>query len=279
MAPISPFMAEDIYRRLTEDFDGFAESVHHCEYPVADEGKINKELDYAMNSAENIVRLGRAARKQANIKVRQPLPRLIIINEKGSAPAGLNDLLQIILEELNVKKLDFSSDWRKYFTLEAVPLFNKIGPRFGKLTLTPEQITDIQKQESIKIKFDEGEKVLTSEEITIKVVPENGFAVAVDSHLKVVLDLALTDELLAEGFARELVNKIQNMRRNAGLEVTDRIKLGVSNSKQVEKAIKVFGDYIKSETLAVLLDDQVERSIKKEWNINGVTTLIALERN
>jgi len=241
-----------------------------------------------MNSAENIVRLGRAARKQANIKVRQPLPRLIIINEKGSAPAGLNDLLQIILEELNVKKLDFSSDWRKYFTLEAVPLFNKIGPRFGKLapriadavkTLTPEQITDIQKQESIKIKFDEGEKVLTSEEITIKVVPENGFAVAVDSHLKVVLDLALTDELLAEGFARELVNKIQNMRRNAGLEVTDRIKLGVSNSKQVEKAIKVFGDYIKSETLAVLLDDQVERSIKKEWNINGVTTLIALERN
>ena len=288
MAPISPFMAEDIYRRLTEDFDGFAESVHHCEYPVADESKINKKLDYAMTSAENIVRLGRAARKQANIKVRQPLPRLVVINEKGAAPAGLSDLLQIILEELNVKKLDFSSDWKKYFTFEAEPLFNKIGPRYGKLAprvanavkaLTPEQIIDIQKQGSIKIKVDESEKVLTSEEIAINVVPENGFAVAVDSHLKVVLDLALTDELLAEGFARELVNKIQNMRRNAGFEVTDRIKLGVSSSEQAQKAIKMFGDYIKNETLAVLLDDQTKRKIKKEWNINGVATLIALEKN
>jgi len=288
MAPISPFMAEDIYRRLTEDFDGFTESVHHCEYPVANEGRINKELDHAMASAENIVRLGRAARKQANIKVRQPLPRLVVIYEKGAAPAGLSDLLQIILEELNVKKLDFSSDWKEYFTFKAEPLFNMIGPRHGKLAprvanavkaLTPEQIIDIQKQGSIKIKVDESEKVLTSEEIAINVVPENGFAVAVDSHLKVVLDLALTDELLAEGFARELVNKIQNMRRNAGFEVTDRIKLGVSSSEQAEKAIKMFGDYIKNETLAVLLDDQAERKIKKEWNINGVTTLITLEKN
>ena len=119
---------------------------------------------------------------------------------------------------------------------------------------------------------------MTTDEIAINVSPKKGFAAAADSRLKVALDLKLNEELLAEGFARELVNKIQNMRKTSGLQVTDRIKLGVSASEQAGRAIALFGNYIKNETLANQLDDKLDRDVKKEWNINGVNTIIALEK-
>lgn len=119
---------------------------------------------------------------------------------------------------------------------------------------------------------------MTSDEILIKVIAREGYAAAADSQLKAAIDLEMTDELLAEGFARELINKIQNMRKSGGLEVTDRIHLGISASPEAERAAAMFGDYIKSETLAVDLDKIIEREIKQEWNINGVDTIIALEK-
>ena len=120
--------------------------------------------------------------------------------------------------------------------------------------------------------------MLTSDEILIKVMAREGYATAADSQLKAAIDLKMTDELLAEGFARELINKIQNMRKGGGLEVTDRIHLGISSSQQADRAMEMFGDYIKSETLAVDLDTIIEREIRQEWNINGVDTTIALEK-
>ena len=119
---------------------------------------------------------------------------------------------------------------------------------------------------------------MTSDEIHVKVMAREGYAAAADSQLKVAIDLRMTDELLAEGFARELVNKIQNMRKSGGLEVTDRIRLGISSSPEAQQALKSFGDYIASETLAVGLDSDIDRRIKKEWNINGIDTVIALEK-
>ena len=287
MAPISPFFAEDIYLRLTENLNGFAESVHHCDFPVADEDKINKELDYNMATAENIVRLGRAARKKANIKVRQPLSRLIVINDKGKPPAGLENLHGIILEELNIKNIEFTNNLRDYIVLKAEPIFKQIGPRFGRLaqkvakainTMTSDQINQFQKNGKIKINVEGTEKVLTSDEIVIKVVPAEGFTAAADNLIKVAIELRLDERLQAEGFARELVNRIQNMRKNAGLEVTDRIKLGISHSSQSEMAVKMFGQYIKNETLAVEIDDKVDRDIKQQWKINGMDTIITLEK-
>jgi len=287
MAPISPFMSEDIYRRLTESFEGFSESVHHCDFPIADEALIDNKLDYVMETAIDIVHLGRAARKQANIKVRQPLSRLVVMNDTGKAPAGLENLFRVILEEINVKEIEFINDGSKYITFIAEPLFNRIGPKYGKLaskvaeivkSLTYNQILQIQEKGSLKIIVDDSEYLLTLDEITVKVVAEEGYAAAVDNRLKAAIDLTMTEELLAEGFARELINKIQNMRRDSGFEVTDRIKLGVSHSEQCSKAIDLFGDYIKNETLTVELDNNTDRGTGKEWNINGVVTLIAIEK-
>ena len=287
IAPIAPFLSEDIFHRLTENFDGFEESIHHCNFPETDESKINKDLDYAMDIATHIVHLGRSARKQANVKVRQPLARLIVVNDNGKTPSGLDNLFNVILEELNVKNIEFTKDWAGYFSYKAEPLFNQIGPKFGKLAprvadavraLTSDQAFELQQKGSMKITVEESEKVLTSDEITVKVISENGYSAVADSHLKVAVDLTLNDSLKAEGFARELINKIQNMRKDAGLEVTDRIKLGISKSEQSENTVKMFGDYIKNETLAVELDEQIDRDIKKEWNINGVSTIIALEK-
>jgi isoleucyl-tRNA synthetase len=287
MAPISPFLAEDIYLRLTENLNGFAKSVHHCDFPISDESKINKELDYNMATAENIVRLGRAARKEANIKVRQPLSRLIVINEKGIPPAGLENLQGIILEELNIKNIEFTDNLQNYIVLKAEPIFKQIGPRFGKLApkvagaikaMTSDQLIQFQKNGKLKISIEGTEKVLTSDEIVIKVVPLESFAAAADNLIKVAVELSLDDRLRAEGFARELVNRIQNMRKNAGLEVTDRIKLGISHSSQSEMTVKMFGQYIKNETLAVEIDNKVNRDIKQQWNINGMDTIITLEK-
>jgi len=287
MAPIAPFMAEDVYHRLTQGFSGFAESVHHCDFPEATDHAIDKDLDYAMSLAENIVRLGRAARKEANIKVRQPLLKLIVMSDSGRIPAGLEACRQVILEELNVKNLEFTDRADKYLTYKAEPIFKLIGPKFGSLAqkiaqavkaFDDVQAEQLQKNGEITVSINGNEKILTVEEIAVKVMPKKGFAAAADNRLKIALDLALSEELLAEGFARELVNKIQNMRKTSGLEVTDRIRLGVSASEQAGKAIKSFGNYIKNETLANELDHKLDRQIKKEWNINGVNTIIALEK-
>ncbi|MCP4582595.1 MAG: isoleucine--tRNA ligase [candidate division Zixibacteria bacterium] len=286
-APIAPFITEDIYRRMTESFEGFAESIHHEGFPIADESKVNKELNFAMSIAENIVSLGRAARKDANVKVRQPVANLIVINDSGEAPAGLENLFQVILEELNVKSIEFTSAADNYIGLIAEPIFKVIGPKFGKLApqiaesvkaMTDSQLSELRSTGSIKITCGDSEKVLTSEEILIKVRAKEGYAAAADGRLKVAINLTMTEQLLAEGFARELINKIQNMRKGGGLEVTDRIHLGISQSTEADQAVKMFGDYIVNETLAVGLDTDVSRKIKKEWNINGIDTVIALEK-
>jgi len=144
--------------------------------------------------------------------------------------------------------------------------------------MTSDQINQFQKNGKIKINVEGTEKVLTSDEIVIKVVPAEGFTAAADNLIKVAIELRLDERLQAEGFARELVNRIQNMRKNAGLEVTDRIKLGISHSSQSEMAVKMFGQYIKNETLAVEIDDKVDRDIKQQWKINGMDTIITLEK-
>jgi isoleucyl-tRNA synthetase len=287
MAPVSPFMAEDIYLRLTEHIKGSPESVHHCDFPVADKNKIDKNLDYIMAQAENIVSLGRAARKDANVKIRQPLARMIVINETGKPPAGLDKLYHIILEELNIKNIEFTSDGQKYVSLKAQPIFKEIGPKFGPLApkiaeaiknMTDKQTAAFQADGEIKLMIDGFEKMLTQNEIALKVSPATGYAAAADSKLKVAIDLALDEQLLAEGFARELVNKIQNMRKSAGLEVVDRIKLGISKSPEADKALALFEDYLKNETLAVEITNDTNKETKQTWDINGVQTEIAITK-
>jgi isoleucyl-tRNA synthetase len=287
MAPISPFMAEDIYIRLTEQIKDSPESIHHCDFPIADEIKIDKSLDYAMSLAENIVGLGRAARKEANIKVRQPLSRIIVINDNGKPPAGLERLQHIILEELNIKSIEFTNDGQRFVSLKAQPVFKEIGPKFGSLAprvaeaikgMNEKQASEFQANNTIRLMVEGAEKLLTEAEIALKVTPAEGYAAAADSRLKVAIDLKLDDRLLAEGFARELVNKIQNMRKGAGLEVIDRIRLGISRSPEADKAFAGFSDYLKNETLAVDIDNDTDKDIKQTWDINGVQTIVAISK-
>lgn len=287
MAPIAPFFAEDIYRRLTESFEGYPESVHHCDFPTADESWIDKNLDYAMDQAINLVSLGRAARKEASVKVRQPLKKMIVINESGKPPAGFVELDSIILQELNIKELEFTANGDRFVKVTAEPIFKEIGPKFGAMAqkvaaairgMNAEQIAELGDKGSVALVVDGQQKVLTSAEIAIKVTPAAGFAVAADSKVKVALDLELDERLLAEGFARELVNKIQNMRKSAGFEVTDRIRVGISKSPHAEKALSGFGDYIKSETLAVEIDHSLDRKFNQKWDVNGVETTIAIDK-
>lgn len=287
MAPVSPFMAEDIYLRLTEHIKGSPESVHHCDFPVADESKVDKNLDYAMSLAENIVSLGRAARKDANTKIRQPLSRMIVISETGQAPAGLDKLQHIILEELNIKSIEFSNEGQKFISLKAQPVFKEIGPKFGPLAprvaeaikaMDEKQTAIFQTVGSTIVMIDGEEKLLTETEIVLKVSPAKGYAAAADSRLKVAIDLTLDEQLLAEGFARELVNKIQNMRKSTGLEVIDRIRLGISKSPEADKAIALFSDYLKNETLAVEINNDTDKENKQVWDVNGVQTEIGITK-
>jgi isoleucyl-tRNA synthetase len=200
----------------------------------------------------------------------------------------LNPLVNVILDELNVKEIEFTGDEARYIGLKGEPQFKVIGPKFGKLVqqvaeaikgLQSNQLAELQKTDSLKIIIGDSEKTLTTEDVHIKVTSGEGYAAAADGQLKVALSLKLTETLLAEGFARELVNKIQNMRKSGGLEVTDRIKLGISLSEEAKRAIEMFGNYIQNETLAVSLDQELNRPIKQEWDINGTATVIALEKN
>jgi len=287
MAPIAPFFAEDIYRRLTESLKGFRQSVHHCDFPLPDESLIDKNLDYSMSQAENIVSLGRAARKEAGIKVRQPLRKLIVINSTGQPPAGFAEFGNIILDELNIKNLEFAIDEEKYIKISAEPVFKEIGPKFGPLAqkvaaaiknLNAAQIAEFRENGAVSVDLDGRRIMLTSAEIAIKVSPMIGYCVASDSKIKVAIDLKLDDQLRAEGFARELVNKIQNMRKSAGFDVTDRVKVGVSRSPQADLALARHADYIKNETLAVEIGHEIEKGINQKWDVNGVETVIAIEK-
>ncbi len=287
MAPISPFFAEDIFRRLTESLKGYQQSVHHCDFPRPDESLIDKNLDYAMSQIQNIVSLGRAARKEAGIKVRQPLRKLVVIDSTGKPPAGFTELSGIILDELNIKNIEFTSDEEKFIKTTAEPVFKEIGPKFGASAqkvaaavknLSAAQIAELKENGAVSIDLEGRRIMLTSAEIAIKVSPSAGYCMAADSKIKVAIDLELDEQLRAEGFARELVNKIQNMRKNAGFEVTDRVKVGVSRSPQTELALARYAEYIKNETLAVEIGHAIEKGINQKWDVNGVETVIAIEK-
>lgn len=281
IAPYVPFMAENIYRNLVVNFFPEApESVHLCDFPVADESRIDPELESGMNDVLKTVVLGRAARNKANIKNRQPLRRLIYNGKKELSP----ELKALIEDELNVKEVDISADSAKYISYELKPQLKTLGPKYGALlgkirnllAEKPDEIAATVKSGSTyKTQIDGKDVFLAEEDLLISVKNKEGFSSESDGETTVVLDTALDAELIYEGAEREIVSKIQTMRKEAGFEVTDHICVAY---KAEGTALKVFekGSY-KADVLCDAESDALDGYVK-DWDINGDKVTISVKK-
>ncbi len=287
-APMIPFMCEDIYRNLVCSIDENApESVHLCDFPVADEAMIDKQLEEDMEEVLKIVVMGRAARNTANIKNRQPIGDMFV-----KAPHTLSDFYQdIIKDELNVKKVNFTDDVRDFTSYTFKPQLRTVGPKYGK------QLGGIQKELTAldgnaamdelnangALKFDiNGTAVeLTKEDLLIEMSQKDGYVSEADNTVTVVLDTNLTEELVEEGFVYEVISKIQTMRKDADYEVMDHIKVVVAGNAKIAEVVSKNEAVIAGKVLADAMMTDAEAEVteawsSKEWNVNGENVTISI---
>ena len=284
-APMIPFMTEDIYQNLVCSIDKSApESIHLCDFPVADESLIDKELEAAMETVLDIVVMGRAARNAANIKNRQPIGNMFVKAEKA-----LGEMYQeIIADELNVKKVTFTDDVRDFTSYTFKPQLKTVGPKYGKfLGGIKQYLAEVDGNEAMdtlnangSITFDvNGEAVvLCKDDLLIDMAQKEGYVSQADNNLTVVLDTNLTAELIEEGFVREVISKIQTMRKEADFEVTDKIVIYVDGNDKVSEIVKANAENIKGDVMAVDIKLGELAGYSKEWNINGETVSIGVEK-
>ncbi|MCL2865235.1 MAG: isoleucine--tRNA ligase [Lachnospiraceae bacterium] len=284
-APLIPFMTEEIYQNLVRSVDANAKlSIHLCDYPVANEAFIDVDLESNMDKVLKLVVMGRACRNNANIKNRQPIGQMFV-----KADFGLSDFYQkIVAEELNVKKICFVEDVRAFISYTFKPQLKTIGPKYGKLlgkikealsNLKGNQAMD-QLKETGFLQLDLGEQqvTLSQEDLLIDTAQTAGYVSEDDFGITVVFDTNLTEELLEEGFVREIVSKIQTMRKEAGFEVTDHIQVTYQGSEKAKNIFIKNGDGIADEVLAkgILLGEPI--GFVKAWQINGEAVTIGVEK-
>ena len=285
-APMIPFMAEDIYQNLVRNIDKDAPlSVHLCEFPTVDEQMIDPELETAMDEILKIVVLGRAARNTANIKNRQPIGTMYVKADKkleGEEKA-------IIEDELNIKNVVFSDDVSAYTTYSFKPQLRTVGPKYGKhlggikayLSSVDGNaaMAELKANGALKFTVDDMEIALAEEDLLIDMAQMDGFVSESDGGVTVVIDTKLSEELLEEGFVREIVSKIQTMRKEAGFEVMDKITVYAEGNDKVQSVIAANADSIKVDVMAT---DMVTGSVdgySKEWNINGEKVTLGVKKN
>ncbi|MBQ6267701.1 MAG: isoleucine--tRNA ligase [Clostridia bacterium] len=285
-APMIPFMAEDIYQNLVRTVDAAApESVHLCDYPVADPALVDPALEDAMDEVLKIVVLGRAARNGANIKNRQPLATMFV-----SAPNALDDAFCAIIEdELNVNKLEFVTDSAAFISYTFKPQLKTLGPKYGKLLGGIRQQLQtldgaaakktLDETGSLTLTVDGTDIVLAPEDLLIETAQKEGFFAQSDYGVTVVLDTNLTPALIEAGFVRELISKLQTMRKDAGFEVTDTIKVYLSGNAKVEALFDANADAICRDVLATQAIHGAGGSYAKEWDINGEPVTLGVEKN
>ncbi|MBQ3891512.1 MAG: isoleucine--tRNA ligase, partial [Lachnospiraceae bacterium] len=284
-APMIPFMADDIYRNLVCEIDKNAPiSVHLCDFPVADEKLVDKELEKNMDAVLKTVVMGRAARNASNIKNRQPISKMFV-----KAGFELSDFYKEIIEdELNVKDVIFTDDVREFTSYTFKPQLRTVGPKYGKqlggiqkylASVDGNAAMDVLKKDGA-ISFDvDGVTVsLSEEDLLIAITQKEGYVTEADNAVTVVLDTNLTEELIEEGFMYEVISKIQTMRKDSGFEVMDRIKVVVSGSDKVSKVVLKNKEAIATKVLATEISDNGTLSNMKEWNVNGENVTIGVER-
>ena len=284
-APMIPFMTEDIYQNLVKSIDASApESIHLCDFPEVHENWIDPKMEEDMADLLEIVVMGRAARNTANIKNRQPIGTMYVKSE-----FQLSEFYKEIIEdELNVKEVVFKDDIADFISYSFKPQMRTVGPKYGKLlnkiktTLSEldgnKAMAELKSTGELKLDIDGQEIVLLEEDLLIDMAQMEGYVSESDHTITVVLDTNLTPELIEEGFVRELVSKIQTMRKEAGFEVMDKIRLYAKDNDKIVDIMKNHGDEIKSEVLAEDIVTGETKGYEKEWNINSEKVTMAVER-
>jgi len=287
-APMIPYISEDIYRNLVGSVDSTAPiSVHLCDFPTADANYIDKKLEDTMEFILETVVLGRSARNGTNLKNRQPLSLMYVKADSGIKTD--NYYTEIIKEELNLKSVEFLDNMDEFLSYSFKPQLKTVGPKYGKqLGQIKTALTELDgskaKKEldtagSITIDLQGGEVILTPEDLLIDMEQKSGYYTASDNGITIALDTTLTDALIEEGFVREIISKIQTMRKEAGFNVTDHIKFYISNNDKIESICKSNATEISQDTLSdEIITVTTQSGYTKEWDINGETAIFGVER-
>ena len=284
-APMIPFMTEEIYQNLVRSIDPSApESIHLCDFPVVQESEINKELESNMEQVLKLVVMGRACRNTANIKNRQPIGKMFV-KADFELPAFYQD---IVTDELNVKEMEFTKDVRAFTSYTFKPQLKTVGPKYGKMlggikaaleSLDGNAAMDeLNATDALKLDVNGQEITLFREDLLIETAQTEGYVSEQDNGVTVVLDTNLTEELLEEGFVREIISKVQTMRKEAGFEVMDKIGITYEGTGRAEEIFARNADTIGEETLALSVEKAAPAGYVKEWKINGEDVVLGVEK-
>ena len=284
-APMIPFMTEEIYQNLVRSVDQDApESIHLCDFPAVEEAFIDRKLEESMEEVLDAVVMGRACRNEANIKNRQPVSKMYV-----KADFTLSDFYKdIIADELNVKEVIFTDDVRDFTSYAFKPQLRTVGPKYGRLlggiqktlaALSGNEAMDALNRDG-RLSFDiDGAAVeLSKEDLLIEVSQKEGYVSQEDNRMTVVLDTNLTDELVEEGFVYEIISKIQTMRKDAGFEVMDHIRVSLSGNDRISAIAERNRDAICTKVLADGFTKEAGYAVSREWNVNGENVVISIEK-
>ena len=285
-APFAPFLADEIYLNLNSAVKKeSAESVHLVDFPEV--GFVDEALEAKMDIAQRVVYLTRTIRAKSNLKVRQPLKKIMVAVE-DSKKSALEETKDVILEEVNIKEMEVLKDDSGIVNKTAKANFKALGPKYGKLMkslakrisqMSKEEISALENGETVTVKVEGEEIPLSQNDVEILTSEIEGWLVESDGKITVAIDTELTPELIAEGYAREFINRIQNMRKDSGLDVMDRIKIKFNSDRQAVKYLENFYDYIGRETLAEAIDfSESVDGFTQEWKINDFTFKIGIEK-
>lgn len=278
-------MTEDIYQNLVRNLDPSApESIHLCDFPVANEQHIDKELEDNMEAVLKIVVIGRACRNTANIKTKQPIGKMYV-----KADFALSEyFVEIIEDELNVKSVEFTEDVSAFTSYTFKPQLRTVGPKYGKYLKQIQQtlasldgnqaMAKLKAEGALKLDNISDEVVLCEEDLLISMAQKEGYVSDSEGGVTVVLDTNLTPELIEEGMVREIISKLQTMRKEADFEVTDRIYVTYSGSDKVGEIFEKYGENIKTVVLADTVTEGTTDGYQKEWKINGETVLLGVQK-
>ncbi len=287
-SPIAPFFSEQLYRDLNNvTGHNKAESVHLTDFPVADVSFIDKALEERMEAAQLISSLVLSLRKKANIRVRQPLSKIMIPVANEEMKAQIEKVSHLIKSEVNIKEIEFLSPDNNILVKNVKPNFKTLGKKYGKqmkqiqayfANMSQEEIHQFEKNNGTHLDVDGIDVELTLEDALISTQDIPGWAVTSQDDLTVALDMTITDELLQEGLAREIVNRVQNLRKTGGFEVTDRIELLIEMNDKIKDAIEKFGDYICTETLATITKVEALEGVEAEELVEGVNVKLKIQK-
>ena len=277
IAPIVPFISEELFRSLTDE-----ESVHLEDFPQFDEEKINDKIENRMDLVRDLVTLGRAAREEAKIKVRQPLSKVII---DGKYKKIISDLSDLIIEELNVKKVIFEDDLSQFMNFELKPNFREVGKLLGSKvksfskylnSVDAKKLLDDLENGPVKIEIDGEEIEINKDYVLVNIRSKKGFDVNMANNIFVILDTDLNEELINEGYVREFISKIQQFRKKLDLDVLDNIEISFVSDKEVTEALFNDEEFIKSETLAKKIEEKDQGG--EESSLNGHPVKINIKK-